>query len=317
MRTYIAKRLLWAIPTFLGAVTIIFLLMNVLPGDIVFVILGEESGEIDPEQYAILREELGLNRPVWQQYFTWIGGLFQLDLGTSQWTGQSVWFEISARLPYSISIIVFAIIISVCTSIPVGVISAVNQDGWLDYALRSIVIAGISLPNFWFGLLLLLFLVSVFTWSPPPEYATLWTKPLVAIQQLFLPAIVLGFRSSAASARMMRSSMLEVLREDYVRTARAMGLREGTVIYVQALRNAILPVVTMIGMEITFMFAGTVIIETVFNIPGIGLLLIDAINRRDIMVVQGVVVTIVTIVLVVNLVVDLLYVWINPRIRYS
>jgi len=316
VQAYILRRLLWAIPTILGAVTIIFLLMNVLPGDIAMVILGEEGGQIDPQQYAVLREQLGLNRPLYEQYFSWLWGLCRFDLGTSLWTGQSVASEIAHRLPYTLALVIFATLISIIIAIPIGVLSAIRQDSWLDYTLRSGVIAGISLPNFWFGMLIILFMVSVFRWIPPMEYATLWSQPLVAIQQLFFPAITLGLRGSAASARMMRSSMLEVLREDYVRTARAKGLTERAVVYAHSLRNAILPVVTMFGMELAFMFAGAVIIETVFNIPGVGLLLIDAINRRDIVLVQGVVVTLVLIVVVVNLAVDLLYAWIDPRIRY-
>ena len=316
MQRYIIKRLLWAIPTFLGAVTIIFLLMNVLPGDIAMVILGAESGEVDPEQLAILQEQLGLNRPLYQQYFSWLGGLFSMDLGTSLWTGQPVISEIFHRFPYTGSLVILALFISIITAIPIGVLCAIYQDRWPDYVLRSGVIAGISIPNFWLAMLIILFLVSCFRWIAPLEYATLFSNPLVAMQQLALPALVLGLRSSAASARMMRSSMLEVLREDYVRTARSKGLTERVVIYVHAMRNAILPVVTIFGMELAFLFGGTVIIETVFNIPGVGLLLISAINNRDIIMVQGIVAFLVMIVLVVNVLVDLLYAWIDPRIRY-
>ena len=316
MQRYIIRRLLWAIPTFLGAVTIIFLLMNVLPGDIAMVIISAESGEVDPEYLALLREQLGLNAPLYQQYFSWLGGLFRLDLGTSLWTGQPVISEIAHRLPYTGSLVILALFISIITAIPIGVVSAIRQDSWLDYTLRGGVIAGISIPNFWFAMLLLLFVVSVFRYYPPLEYATLFSHPWVAIQQLFMPALTLGLRASASAARMMRSSMLEVMREDYVRTARAKGLTERAVIYIHALRNAILPVVTIFGMELAFLFGGTVIIETVFNIPGVGLLLINSINNRDIIMVQGIVVMLVMIVLVVNLLVDLLYAWIDPRIRY-
>lgn len=316
MQRYIIRRLLWAIPTFFGAITIIFLLMNVLPGDIAMVIISAESGEVDPEYLALLREQLGLNRPLYEQYFSWLGGVLHLDLGTSLWTGQTVISEIAHRLPYTGSLVIFALVISIITAIPIGVVSAIHQDGWLDYSLRSGVIAGISIPNFWLAMLILLFVVSVFRYYPPLEYATLFSQPLVALQQLFLPALTLGFRSAASSARMMRSSMLEVMREDYVRTARAKGLTERAVIYIHSMRNAILPVVTMFGMELAFLFGGTVIIETIFNIPGIGLLMINAINNRDIIMVQGIVVMLVMIVLVVNLLVDVLYGWIDPRIRY-
>ena len=316
MRRYIIRRLLWAIPTFLGAVTIIFLLMNVIPGDIAMLIISAESGEIDPEYLALLREQLGLNVPLYQQYFNWLGDLFRLDLGTSLWTGQPVTSEILHRLPYTGSLVIISMFISIFTAVPIGVLSAIRQDSWLDYTLRSSIIAGISIPSFWFAMLLLLFVVSIFKYYPPLEYATLFTQPLVSIQQLFMPAITLGLRLAASAARMMRSSMLEVMREDYIRTARAKGLTENVVLYGHALRNAILPVVTIFGMELAFLFGGTVIIETVFNIPGIGLLMINSINNRDIIMVQGIVATLVVLVLVINIMVDILYAWIDPRIRY-
>jgi len=316
LQRYIIRRLLWAIPTFFGAITLIFLLMNVMPGDLAMMILGEETGTVDPKEYAALKEQLGLNIPLWEQYFSWLWDVVRLDLGTSLWTGQPVSQEIAMRMPYTASLVVFAVVITILTSIPIGVLSALHQDSWIDYTLRSAVIAGISLPNFWFGILIILFMLSVFRWFPPMDYATLWNNPGVAIQQLFLPAFALGFRGAASATRMMRSAMLEVLREDYVRTARAKGLKERTVIYLHAMRNAILPVVTIYGMEFAFLFAGTVIIETIFNIPGVGLLLINAINQRDVILVQGVVVTLVTIVLVVNILVDLLYAWIDPRVRF-
>lgn len=316
MKAYIIKRLLWVIPTLLGSVTIVFLLMNVLPGDIAQVILASETGRIDPVEYARLREVLGLNQPLWQQYANWLWGVLRGDLGVSLWTGRPVFGEILHRLPYTGSLVVLALAITIVTAIPIGVISAIQQDKWPDYLLRAIVIGGIAIPNFWFALMLLLFLVLVFRWHAPLGYATLWSAPMIAIQQLTLPAITLGFRAAASSARMMRSSMLEVLREDYIRTARSKGLTERVVVYAHGLRNAILPVVTMFGMEVAYLFSGSVIIETVFNIPGVGLLIIDAINRRDVILVQGVVIVLVAVVLLVNLITDLIYAWIDPRIRY-
>jgi peptide/nickel transport system permease protein len=316
VQAYVLKRFLWSIPTLFGAITLVFLLMNVLPGDIAQVILAGEGGRIDPTELAVLREKLGLNVPMWQQYFNWLGGLFQGNLGISLWTGRPVLGEILQRLPYTGSLVIMSIVITVVVAVPVGVISATKQDTWLDYFLRAIVIGGIAIPNFWFGLLLMLFLVVVFRWHAPLGYATLWSDPGAAIQQLIWPAVTLGFRSAASSSRMMRSSMLEVMREDYIRTARAMGLKEQMVIYGHGLRNAILPVVTMFGMEVAYLFSGSVIIETVFNIPGVGLLMIDAINHRDIILVEGIVVVLVAIVLFVNLLTDLVYAWVDPRIRY-
>ncbi|MEW6142922.1 MAG: ABC transporter permease [Chloroflexota bacterium] len=317
MGGYIIRRLLWAIPTLWGAVTLLFLLMRVLPGDVAMVMLGSEGAAIDPVQLNALREELGLNIPLWEQYAVWILDFSHLDLGKSLWTGNTVWSEVAIRAPYTFTLLVMAMVLSVFIAIPTGIFSALKQDSWLDYGLRSFAIAGLSIPNFWFGLLLLLLTVSVFRWSPPIEYATIVAAPLVAMQQLTLPAIALGWRQSAVSARMMRSSMLEVMREDYVRTARSKGLRERTVIIIHALRNAILPVITIFGTEVLLLLSGAVIIETIFNIPGIGRLLIDGINHRDVNLVQGLVAFITIIVILVNLLVDLVYGWVDPRIRYE
>jgi len=270
----------------------------------------------DPEQLQTLREELGLNRPVYQQYVSWLWGVARLDLGESLWTGQSVVSEMWVRLPYTLTLIAMAVAISVILAVPIGVLSALRQDSWVDYGLRSFAISGLSIPSFWFGILILLFVVGVFRWFPPLDYAPVYKHPWVSLQQLFLPAIALGFRQTAVSARMMRSSMLEVLREDYVRTARAKGLVERTVIYLHALKNAVLPVITIFGVEIIILFGGAVVIEKVFNVPGVGRLLVDALIERDIPLVQGVVLLMVGFVLAVNLVVDLIYAWIDPRIRY-
>jgi peptide/nickel transport system permease protein len=291
--------------------------MRVLPGDVAMVMLGSEGAAINPEQLNALREQLGLNMPLWQQYAVWLGDFARLDLGKSMWTGNPVWSEITLRLPYTVTLIFVSLAISILISIPVGVFSALKQDSWLDYGLRSFAIAGLSIPNFWLGLLLLLITVSYFRWSPPIEYAPVYVAPLVAMQQLAMPAIALGYRQSAVAARMMRSSMLEVMREDYVRTARSKGLRERTVINVHAIRNAILPVVTIYGTEIVMLISGAVIIETIFNIPGIGRLLVDGINHRDVNLVQGLVAFITVIVLLLNLLVDLVYGWVDPRIRYE
>ena len=316
MTKYIIKRLLWAIPTLLLAATIIFLIMRVLPGDIAVMILGgEEGASANPEELAKLRHELGLDRPMIEQYGQWIWGLVRGDLGVSLWSGDTVWEEISVRFPYTMTLMVLSVLISIVIAIPVGIFSALRQDSWVDYGLRSFAIMGLSIPSFWFGLMLLMISLRFFSWSPPLDYAPIFVAPVIALQQLFLPAITLGYRSAAVSARMMRSSMLEVMREDYVRTARAKGLRENTVIYIHALRNAILPVVTMFGLEIIMIFSAAVIVETIFNIPGLGGMVVGAIMRRDFPVVQGTVTFIVAIVLIVNLIVDIIYGWVDPRVR--
>ena len=317
MQSYILKRSLWAIPTFFVAITAVFLVMNILPGDIAEVIIGEETGVVDPERYDALREELGLDDPVIERYASWMGGVLRGDLGESLWRGESVTAMIVGRLPYTTGLVLFAIIISIVTAVPAGVVSAVRRDTWVDYGLRGGVIAGISIPDFWLGVLLLTWVVSTFRWSPPLAYATLWSDPWTAVQQYILPSLVLGFRASAGTARMMRSAMLDVMEEDYVRTARAKGLTERVVLFVHALRNATLPVVTLFGTSVAYLFGGTVIIETVFNIPGLGLLLIQAIERRDVILVQGVVVFVMVAVLVTNLLVDILYARLDPRISYE
>ena len=317
MAGYIVRRLLWSIPTLWGAITLIFLVMRVLPGDVAMVMLGGEGQHIDPVQLDALREQLGLNKPLWQQYLTWLGQLARGDLGTSMWTAKSVWSEIWIRLPYTLTLLVMAIILASIIAIPVGIFSALKQDSALDYGLRTFAIAGLSIPNFWFGLLLLLITVSFFRWSPPLQYAPVYQDPVTAMQQLFLPAIALGYRQAAVSARMMRSSMLEVLREDYIRTARAKGLLENVVINIHAMKNAVLPVITIFAMEVLMLIGGAVIIETIFNVPGIGRLLIDAIFHRDVNLVQGVTAFITVMVLLINLVTDLTYGWVDPRIRFE
>ncbi len=304
------------VPTLFGAVTFIFLIMKILPGDIAMMILGEETGQGSPEQVALLREQLGLNRPLYVQYFSWLWGIVRLDFGTSLWTGLPVFHEIWIRLPITLTLITFSVIISMVLAVPIGIVAALKQDSWVDYGLRVFTIAGLSIPSFWFGMMVILILLVVFSWFPPLTYAVIYTNPWVSLQQLFLPAIVLGFRQTAVSARMMRSSMLEVLREDYVRTARAKGLMERTVVYLHALKNAALPVVTIFGVEMVILFSGAVIIERMFNVPGVGTLIVDAMGRRDIPLVQGVVLIIVVFVLIVNLIVDLIYSWLDPRIRY-
>jgi peptide/nickel transport system permease protein len=298
-------------------VTLLFFLMYVIPGDVAMVMLGEEGGTIDPVQYQLLREKLGLDRPVWEQYTTWIWNAVRGDLGKSYWTGAPVVQEMSIRFPYTFGLMVVAMIFTIILTIPVGVLSALKQDTWVDYGLRGFQIGFMAMPSFWIGILLLGWLAVSFRWHPRIEYATLFTDPLTAMQQYALPGILMGVRSSAGVSRMLRSSMLEALGSDYVRTARAKGLKERTVIYLHTMRNAFLPVVTMLGAEVSMLLGGTVIMESLFNIPGLGTLLISAVNARDIPLVMGVTVYIGTIILGFNLLVDISYGWIDPRVRYE
>ncbi|MCH8109363.1 MAG: ABC transporter permease [Chloroflexi bacterium] len=317
MPEYIFRRLLLAVPTFIGAVTLVFLVMRVLPGDAASVILaGQETAiEASDEQLAALREQLGLNRPLIVQYFQWLWDAVRFDFGDSLWYPTPVLDEFKLRYPFSLSILVIALATSLIIAIPAGIISAVKQDTWIDYGLRIFTLAGLSVPSFFVAILTILFLLRFFGWLPPLAHAPIWEAPWPNFQRLLFPSLIIGYRLSAIGTRMTRSSVLEVMREDYVRTARAKGLREQVVIWRHALRNAILPVLTLVGIEIIVLFSGLVIMETVFTIPGMGSLLVDALFHRDYITVQGVVFVFALFVLLMNLLVDMSYAFFDPRIR--
>jgi peptide/nickel transport system permease protein len=318
MATYIVRRILLMIPTLLGAVTLIFLLMRLLPGDVALYILGSgESSEVNKQALEQIRQDLGLDQPLIVQYGRWLWGAVRLDFGNSYWTRQPVIEELKRRYPLTANLAVTSLLLGTLIAIPVGVLSAVRQDTLADYAARVFVIAGLSLPNFWLAILVILGLVHYFQWLPPLDYAPLWVDPWQNFKQLAFPALITGYRLSAIGARMTRSSILEVLRDDYVRTARAKGLREFVVVLKHALRNALLPVITIIGLELLTLFGGLVVIETVFTIPGIGRYLVDAITHRDYPSIQAVVFMISVFVVTVNLLVDLVYAFLDPRIRYT
>ena len=318
MATYIVRRILFMIPTLLGAVTLIFLLMRLLPGDVALYILGSgESSEINKQALEQIRQDLGLDQPLIVQYGRWLWGVVRLDFGNSYWTRQPVTDELKRRYPITANLAVMSLLLGTLIAIPVGVLSAVRQDTLADYAARLFVIAGLSLPNFWLAILIILGLVHYFQWLPPLDYAPFWAAPWQNFKQLAFPALITGYRLSAIGARMTRSSILEVLRDDYVRTARAKGLREYVVVLKHALRNALLPVITIIGLELLTLFGGLVVIETVFTIPGIGRYLVDAITHRDYPSIQAVVFMISVFVVTVNLLVDLVYGFLDPRIRYG
>ena len=318
MATYIVRRILLMIPTLLGAVTLIFLLMRLLPGDVALYILGSgESSEINKQALQQIRQDLGLDQPLIVQYGRWLWGAVRLDFGNSYWTRQPVTDELKRRYPITANLAVMSLLLGTLIAIPVGVLSAVRQDTLADYAARVFVIAGLSLPNFWLAILVILGLVHYFQWLPPLDYAPFWADPWQNFKQLVFPALITGYRLSAIGARMTRSSILEVLRDDYVRTARAKGLREYVVVLKHALRNALLPVITIIGLELLTLFGGLVVIETVFTIPGIGRYLVDAITHRDYPSIQAVVFMISVFVVTVNLLVDIVYGFLDPRIRYG
>jgi peptide/nickel transport system permease protein len=316
MRTYILKRLLLVIPTLLGAAALVFVIMRVIPGDVALLIFGGDQGHIDPKQLQAMRERLGLDQPLLVQFGTWLWGLARFDFGTSLWTGQPVVQELLIRLPLSLQLAFMATMVSVIIAIPLGMLAAVRQDTWVDYVVRVVSIGGLAIPGFWVGILCILFLVIYFSWGPPLEYTPPWVDPWANFSQMVWPVVTVGYRFSAVTTRMTRSTVLEVLREDYIRTAWAKGLAGRTVVIRHALKNSMLPVITLIGTEFAFLIGGLVVTETVFTLNGIGRFVVDAVAHRDYPVVQALVFLIAFGFVMVNLLVDLTYAWFDPRIRY-
>ena len=323
MYQYIAKRVLLTIPTLLGAAALVFLLMRLIPGDICLVRLGGGGGSFDPKALVACHAEIGVDRPVIIQFLDFIWGIIRFDFGTSMWSGKPVTTEIVARLPISLEIAVLATAIAIAIAIPLGTISALKQNTWIDVAVRVFAIGGIATPSFWLGImsvLLVLDLSAAITgtpWMPPIDYVPIWKDPIRNLSMAFLPAITVGYRYAAVSMRMTRSAMLEVMREDYVRTARAKGLINKLIINRHALKNALLPVVTLLGIEFAFLIGGLVVTEQVFNLNGVGRLFVQAVQNQDYTLTQALVMLTVAIFVFTNLVVDLLYGWLDPRIHFA
>ncbi len=317
MRQYTIKRIGLFIPTVLLVTVIVFVVMRLIPGDPALAILSADDAVYTQEELAQLRAELGTDRPIPIQYFEWIGGILQGDFGTSYWWGGPVMERLGQRIPVTIELAILGILLAVVCAVPLGVISAIKPDSPLDYLSRVFTLVGISIPTFFSGILLTLVLIRAFGWLPPLGYEDIWEDPWTNIKQLMLPALALGFYDMAFIARVTRSSMMEILREDYMRTARAKGLREIMVLSRHGLKNAVLPVLTISGWQFGRLFGGTVIIEKIFLIPGVGQLLIDSIYQRDFPTIQAVIVIVALSIVVVNLLVDLLYGWLDPRIRYA
>ena len=320
MIQYIVRRLLLFIPTMILATVMVFALFWVVPGDAAMMILTGEEGEggrVNTEDLEQLRKELGLDRPIHVQYGEWVFNLLKGDLGTSIWYRTPVMDELKDRFLVSMELAVMAILMAFVAAVPLGVISAVKQDTKVDYVSRIFVLIGIAMPTFWIGILMVYGLAYLFNWLPPLGYASLWEDPLTNLQQLVFPALALAFHDLAFTARVTRSSMLEVMREDYVRTARSKGLRERTVIGRHTLKNALLPVITVSGYQFGRLLGGVIIIESIFVVPGVGSFLIDSIIHRDFVVLQGVVLLTAAVVLFLNLVIDLFYGVLDPRIRFQ
>ena len=317
MQRYIVKRFLLMIPTLLGVAVFVFLLMRVIPGDIVEIKFTSEGGFVTEEVLAQERARIGLDKPIWQQFASWIWGIMRLDFGTSMWTGRPISHEIGIRIQLSLEIAILATMVAILIAIPLGTLAALKQDTWVDYFIRVFSIAGLSIPSFWLGILIILFLLIYFHWVPPMFFTPIWVDPWENLSQMIWPAAAVGYRYSAVSTRMMRSSTLEVLREDYVRTARAKGLWERVVIIRHAMKNAMLPVITVIGLEFAFLIGGLVVTEQVFNLNGLGKLLVQSIAQRDYTMTQTLVMLVAVTFVLVNFVIDILYAWLDPRIHYQ
>ena len=316
MGRYIIRRLVVAMPSLLIVTILIAGLLRLQPGDVVMARLSE-SGYLTQEDVDEMRRDLGLDKSFPVQYVEWVVGLVQGDLGVSLWTGRDVLTTIATRSRVSIQLAMMAMIVAVVTAVPLGIISAIRQDSWMDYAARMFSITGLSVPDFFLATMLLYILSVWVGWLPDFGYTPPWEDPWANMQAFIFPALIVGYRSSAINARMTRSAMLEVLRQDYVRTARAKGLMERVIILKHALRNALIPVITIMGSQLTFLLGGLVIVEVVFSLPGVGTLGFEAIQVRDYPVVQGVVFFTAILFIVSNLLIDLSYAVIDPRIRYS
>jgi peptide/nickel transport system permease protein len=315
MLRYAVGRLVLMVPTLLGVAVLTFFMLRIVPGDIVEVKLRGDGGSVTQEAVEQERHRLGHDRPLAVQFADWMKGLATFDLGTSMWTGRAVSEEIGLRLELSLQVAIMAAVIAVLIAIPLGTVSALYRDTPVDYVVRIVTIAGLAVPSFWLGMLIILSLLYFFNWLPPITYTPIYKDPLANLAQLVWPALAVGYRYAAVVARMVRSSIIEVMKEDYIRTARAKGVFERLVVSRHAMRNALLPAITVIGLEFAFLIGGLVVTEQVFNLNGIGRLFVQAVSRNDFILIQALVMLIAAIFVLTNLVVDLLYAVLDPRIR--
>lgn len=314
MTQYLIRRLLSSIPVLFGVAVSVFFMVHLLPGDVVTARLAEAG--VSSDKIAEARAELGLDRPLYEQFFSWLGGILRGDFGDSLWTGRPVLEHVKETIFISAELGFLALAVGVIIAIPMGVISAIRPNSPIDYTARLIAVTGLSVPDFFLGVLTILLLSRYFDYFPPIGIANLIDDPLKNLEQLWLPILLLGFRNSAAIARMTRSTLLEILRSDYIRTAQAKGLRERVIVVRHALKNALIPVVTIMGSQAGAVIAGTVVMEVLFVIPGMGQLTLTSVTRRDFTQLQINVLIISLLVIVVNLLVDISYSWLDPRIRY-
>jgi len=314
MYAYVIQRLLWIIPTLLLITLIVFSIVRLLPGDIVVLILSEQGYASDR---AALERMLGLDRPFHEQYLRYLSQVARGDFGVSFWTREPVLDEIMRRLPVSLELALLTMVCGLLIGLPTGILSAVHRDSGVDHLCRTIAVGGLCIPGFWMATIAIVTASIYWRWVPPMRFTPFVQDPLANVSQFILPALILGFALSASLMRLTRSVILEVLQEDYVRAARAKGLRESAVIVRHVLRNAMIPVVTVMGLQLSALIGGTVIMESIFVLPGMGRFLLDAITWRDYPVIQGINLFLATGVIVINLLVDLLYGLLDPRIRYN
>ena len=317
MLRYTISRILFMIPTLIGVAVLVFFMLRVVPGDVVEVKLRGDGGTVTQEVIDMERRRLGLDKPIIYQFGDWMIRLAKLDLGKSMWTERPVIEEIAIRLELSLEVAILATIFAILISVPLGTLAALYRDTWIDYVVRIVTIGGLSIPSFWFGMLIILGLLSFFNWLPPITFTPIYVDPVANLTQHIWPAMAVGYRYCAVTARMIRSSLLEVMSEDYIRTARAKGVFEKLVVSRHALRNAMLPAITVMGLEFAFLIGGLVVTEQVFNLNGIGQLFVQSVARNDFMLIQGMVMMIAAFYVLINLAVDLLYAVFDPRIRYG
>ena len=316
MRTYAAKRLLLLFPVILGVTFLTFFFLRIAPGDVLDVMYAD-ADDMTLEELDELRKSLGMDKPFHIQYVSWIGGLLRLDAGTSLWTRKPVVNELVERLPVTVELALLAFLLQLTIAVPIGVFSATHQDKAADQIARFFAILGIATPNFWLGIMAIVFFAAVFGWIPPLfGVARIWEEPFVNLQQFFLPALILGTSGASSLTRLTRNTMLEVMRQDYIRTGFSKGLTTRRVWYGHALKNAMIPVITNAGHHLGYLLGGTVIIENIFALPGVGQLTLDAIHHRDFTQLEINVLFFATVFVLVNLIVDLSYGWFDPRIRY-
>ena len=314
MSHYIIRRILLMIPTFFLISIAVAGLLRMLPGDIVTMMYGDLGYAASAEE---LRDKLGINDPFHVQYIQWMGGILTGDFGSSLWSQRPVLTDISWRMPLTVELALLSLLINLAIGVPIGILSAIRQDTWVDHVSRSLAILAIAAPTFWVGTLVVSLPAVWWGWAPPTEYTPFTTDPIGNLKVLTIPALILGFYFQGRTVRLLRAMMLEVTRQDYIRTAWAKGLPEGVIVRRHALKNAMIPVLTLIALEIPFLLGGTVVIEQIFSLPGMGRFVLDLLDTRDFVPIQSIIILMAGVVMVLNLLVDLSYAWLDPRIRYQ